>query len=296
VAHVALYFLLASEFRFFPPPPISEQPVEVEIVPQPFPLPPPPPVPLPKVTVPKPQAPSPPPSPTPQPKPRPQPTQAPPKPAPQPAPQESGLVRALPKPTPAPAPKPAPAPTPAPPTTPAPQPGPPQAVPSSSLLNNQPQVANTPPSVKLRKNKEEGAPLAPPAGLPSGFIPPALPGGATASAGQAGGAPGGTGAPSGLPHGTLGAFGSGLRGSLIGCVNATAVKLTAAEEAKCAERLGENAKIAPRMDPIGVTHRTTLDAEASQETATQKYLGSTPSGPVDQPIPGQPRALHQPTQ
>jgi hypothetical protein len=93
----------------------------------------------------------------------------------------------------------------------------------------------------------------------------------------------------------IGGFGSGLRGSLIGCVDAEAVKLTAAELARCQERFGANARIAPRMDPIGSTRRTSLNDEAAKEEATRKYLGSMNPATAE-PIPGQPRALHQPSQ
>ena len=66
------------------------------------------------------------------------------------------------------------------------------------------------------------------------------------------------------------------------------------------ERLGANAKIAPKMDPIGATRRGSLNDEAAREDATAKYLGSTPPtrgrDMVDTPEAGQPKALQRPSQ
>jgi hypothetical protein len=160
----------------------------------------------------------------------------------------------------------------------------------------------TAPTLKLHKSQNENAsPLAPPVSIPGAiFATPSSPaapgapaGGAGAGAGQGAGAGPSTG--NGLPRGSFG-FGGGLRGSLIGCVNADTVKLTPEERAKCAERFGEGAKVAPVMDPIGTSRRGSLDDEAAQEAASQKYRDSAPTGTVDHPIAGQPRALHPPGQ
>jgi len=283
--------MVASEFRFYPVVQEQEPAVQVEIVPEPPPVVPPPPERL--IAARKPAPASPPPTPQLRPKAQSHPIRPTPKLVAQPAAKESGLVKLTPNAKPMPAPKLAPALSPLAPATSAHRPGPPKAVPASSLVKSQPQAANTPQSILLRKKRaEEAARLATGASLPSAFAPPAPPGGATASAAAPGAAPGG--GPGGFPAGAFGRFGSGLRGSLIGCVDAAVVKLTTQEKARCAERFGAGALIAPRMDPIGATRRAAFEEEAAKEAATQKYLDSMPPPAGSHSIAGQPTALKQP--
>jgi hypothetical protein len=295
-AHIGLFFLLSSEFRFYPPPEETQPAVQVEIVPEvpePIPpIPPPKPVPIPK-PVPAPKAA---PVPQPVPPPQPQPPQPAPKPvvvkAPQPltakpAPTPAAPVKLAPAPSPAPAPKLANLPSPLPPPTPAPQPGPPQSVPRSSLVQPQPQIV-TARHLILHKSQDQGAPLAAPVSIPGATFAPSptqAASGAPASPG-AGAAGGGAG---GLPGGVLPRFGGGLRGSLIGCANAEAVHLTREEQARCDEAFGADAARSPQMSAIDASRRRDLDHQAASEASAQKYRDSGPSGAWNAPQAGQPR-------
>jgi hypothetical protein len=296
IAHVGLFFFVVKDFHFYPLREEPETAVQVQIVPPP-PETIPPPVMLPPI--PQPRPPSPPPAPQPQPQPTP-PKPQPPTPeraTPQPTQTPTAPVAAPQKTAPAPAPKPAPAPSPLAPTSPAPTPGPPKPVPASQLLKSQAQSATQAPKIILHRPKEQGSALAPSVSIPgAAFAPPA---GAPPAAGLpgGGGAPGG-GAPggSGLLGGALPGFGRGLRGGVLGCANAEALHLSAAEKARCAEAFGEGARESPQMSAIDASKRQELDRESAAATAAQKYRDSTPSGSEARPVAGQPRILQSPAQ
>jgi len=292
-AHLVFFYLLASEFTFYQ---LPEAPaVQVEIVPE---LSTPPPQPPPKPEIIRVPRPVPiPPLPTPQTKPQeqPQPTPAPQPALPQPAVKPTAPIKLAPTPAPTPPVKPATVPSPIAPAAPTAEPGPPQAVPQSAIVAAQPHMVAAP-TLKLHKSQSQLlSPLAPSLSLPGAQIaqpsPAQTPGGSAAGAGGGGGSAG----TQGLPRGSFG-FGSGLRGSLIGCVNADTVKLTEEERAKCAERFGAGTRVAPVMDPIGASKRSVLDDEAQGASTAAKYRDSAPTGTVDQPIAGQPRAMHSPAQ
>jgi len=290
--HVALFVIAASEFTYYPPPPETRAPVEVEIVPEAEqPIPPPP---IPRIIkerlapTPTPQ----PPTPQPQP-PKPQtPTQA--RAAPQAAPVQSAPLQANRAPALAPALKPtlAPALAPISPAAPAPTPGPPRVTaPAAPTVQSK---AFASPHIVLHRNRNAaGAPLAPSVSIPGAVeAPPQRASGAPL--GAPGGPGGGARAGGGLPAGALPGFGPGLRGSLLGCANAAALHLSKAEQAKCDEALGDGARESPQMDPIGATRRAEIDRQATTEEAAERYRDSTPGGSEVRPIAGQPRILHRP--
>lgn len=303
--HVALFIIAASEFTYYPPPIEPRAPVEVEIVPEAEqPIPPPPPIP--KIIKQR-LAPTPTPAPPPVPQPQPQPP-TPPKPQPQAparvttqlAPAATAPVQANRAPQPAPTPKPTLAPSLAPiaPATPAPNPGPPRVVTAPTAPTVQSKAFAAPHMVLHRNRNEAGAPLAPGVSIPGAIEAPpqqasGAPGGGPGGA-PGGGAPGGGPAGGGLPGGALPGFGSGLRGSVLGCANAAALHLSKAEQAKCDEAFGSGAHELPVMDPIGATKRADIDRQAAGEAAAQRYRDSTPAGSESHPVAGQPRILHRP--
>jgi hypothetical protein len=295
--HVVLFFIAASEFTYYPLPAEQRAPVQVEIVPEAEqPIPPPP---IPKVIKQR-LAPTPTPAPPPTPQPQPPTPQKPQPPAParvtpQLAPAPTAPLQANHAPQPAPTPKPTLAPSLAPitPATPAPNPGPPRVVNAPAAPTMQSKAFAAPHIVLHRNRNEAGAPLAPGIAIPGAtFAPPQQ-----ATGAPAGGAPGGPGggAPGGgLPSGALPGFGSGLRGSVLGCANAAALHLSKAEQAKCDEAFGAGARESPVMDPIGATKRADIDQQAASQAAAQRYRDSTPAGSEAAPIAGQPRILHRP--
>ena len=297
--HVGLFFIAVSEFTYYPPPPEQRAPVEVEIVPEAQePLPPPP---IPRIII-KQHAPTPTqaPPPVPQPQPPTPPKPQPPTPAkvnPQRAPVASAPLQVNHAAQAAPTPKPtlAPALAPISPAAPAQNPGPPRVVNAPAAPTVQSKAFAAPHIVLHRNRNEAGAPLAPSIAIPGAVeSPPQQAAGAPGGGGAPGG-PGGGGAPGGgLPSGSLPGFGSGLRGSMLGCANAAALHLSKAEQAKCAEAFGMGAHESPQMDPIGATKRTDIDRQAAGEEAAQKYRDSTPAGSEASPIAGQPRILHRP--
>lgn len=111
-----------------------------------------------------------------------------------------------------------------------------------------------------------------PAGVPTlPLAPSGAPGGpAQAAAGGGGGTPG---APAGsrlnglspYPYGGLPSGGPGLRGTLVGCANAEAVRLSSVERARCNERFGEEAGRAPVLDPIDPAKRARFDKTADRQ-------------------------------
>jgi hypothetical protein len=301
LAHVGLFYIAAAEFNFYRLPEEREPAVQVEIVPetvQPIPpIPPPPPV-KPQVA-PTPQPPSPPPTPQVQPKPLP-PTAA--RAPAQPSPAPSAPVQAAPSPTPNPTPKPTPSPTPAPlaPPAPAPQPGPPKVVSRSTLVQSQAKAVSAPRLI-LHKNQQAASALAPAVAIPGAIEAPSAPTGPGPGAGAPAGGQAGGGRAPGFPGGALPGFGSGLRGGVLGCANAEALHLSAAERARCAQAFGEGAKDSPQMSAIDASKRRELDREAASEAAAQKYRDAPPDsvtsashGSYVRPIDGEPHLGHAP--
>lgn len=293
--HVGLFFVAISEFQFYPRPQEVEPAVQIELVPQET-VPPIPPIPKPEVT-PQPTPPAPPPSPQPQPQPQPAPAAQPA--ISKPAPTPTAPAQTAPSPAPTPAPKLAPTPSPLAPPQPAPQPGPPKAVPKSALTRTQQQVV-APRQLILHKSQQPASSLAPPVSIPGAvFASPPQPAGASGRGGPPGaGTPGGAGAAAAgvLPGGKLPGFGAGLRGGALGCMNAAAVKLSAAEQQRCDTAYGMGTQTAPQMDRIGASKRATLDQQAAQAAAAEKYRDSMPAGTDSTPEAGQPRVGHAPGQ
>jgi hypothetical protein len=263
--------------------------MEVEIVS----MPPMPPITPPKIEPPKAQpkpTPSPPPTPTP-PKPAP-PKPEPPKPQPpKPEPPKPELPRPAPakpeppKPTPpklSPLPAPvAPAPTPTPRPAPKPQAAVVQAPPAPSQAVAKPAPAapvSRPSALNIHKPAKEAPanvptlPMAPSAG-PAGN--PGSPASAAAAASAGGAAESRLNGLNPFPYGTMPSGGPGLRGTLVGCANADAVRLSGAERAHCNERFGEDMTHAPVLDPISRTKRADFDKAAKREEAEHKYLNGT---------------------
>jgi hypothetical protein len=290
VGHIVVFYLANSELQFYQLPQPNEHAVQVEIVPEQVP----PPEPFPLITpkpAPQQQPPSTPPTPAPQPQPAPTPQPS----APQvtivkPAPVAAAPTPARTSSAPAPAPKPAPTPVPLAPATPAPQPGPPQAAPHVTLSQTAPKTVAAP-KIVLHKSREEATSLAPPVSIPGAVFAP------TPAPAPAGAAPGGAaagGGLAGLPSGQLPGFGRGLRGGRLGCVNAAALHLSAAEQAKCDQAYGEGAYETPVLDPIGSAKRAELDKEAAQQSASQRYRDTTVGGTGAQAMPGQPKVFQKP--
>jgi hypothetical protein len=253
-------------------------------------------VPPPKVTPPTRPA-TPPPAPTPSPP-------APPQPQPEPQPQP--VVPAHPKILP-----PTPTRTPAPPTPPAPTPTPPKptpvappvARPAPPIPAVAPRPTPTPAAVVTKappqpKPAAASATTAPsplnihkaaqatPAGVPTLPMSPS-PGPTGRPGGPAPGAPAAqTGAPgssrlNGLtpyPYGFMPNGGGGLRGTLVGCANAEAVRLSGAERDKCNERFGVDIAGAPKLDPLSPAKRAAFDKAAASQEADRRYRAETPTG------------------
>jgi hypothetical protein len=251
---------------------MEEPPPPPEVVPKYTPpkevvTPPPVVVPPPKPESPKPQPPQPTPAPPPPPAPTPPVAVA----RPLPAPQEA------PKPLPTTTPKPAPRPTPAPPAITAPPA--PTAPPVAKATPAPPTALN----LKIHKPKEEA-----PASVPSLPFAPSPSPPATA---ESGGTPR-TSAPAGEPElggsrlrglspyppGTFPSGGGGIRGSLVGCANAEAVRLSPEERAKCNARFGVEIGGAPALDPIPAAKRAAFDRAAERDSASQRYRDSAAAG------------------
>jgi hypothetical protein len=69
--------------------------------------------------------------------------------------------------------------------------------------------------------------------------------------------------------------GGGLRGTLVGCANAEAVRLSAAERDKCNERFGVDIGAAPKIDGISASKRAAFDKAAASQEADRRYRAST---------------------
>ena len=80
------------------------------------------------------------------------------------------------------------------------------------------------------------------------------------------------------PYGAMPSGGSGLRGTLVGCANAEAVSLSAAERARCNERFGASASSAPALDSISPAKRALFDKAAASQEADRKYRSGMPTG------------------
>ena len=257
---------------------------EVKLIPVPVPPPPQPQPPKPEPPKPEPSKPAPPSpvKPTPaKPTPPTPPTPAPPKPV-------TPIVSPLPAPV-APAVRPSPAP-PAP--QPAPKPPSPQPSPSPApvvTLNN----------LNLHK-PEKKAPVSVPV-LPVAPKGGAV-GGASAAADLAGAAFAAPGSRlSGLnpyPYGAMPSGGSGLRGTLVGCANASAVGLSSVERAHCAERFGVRADRAPALDGISPSKRAGFDAAADRQERDRSNRGVDPMSAMrggQAPSPSEPDIKNSPT-
>ena len=81
--------------------------------------------------------------------------------------------------------------------------------------------------------------------------------------------------------GMLPGGGPGLRGTLVGCANAEAVKLTAEERNRCSERFGAGAPQAPPLSGIAPAKRREYDDAAATGEANRRYRDSTPVGTAD---------------
>jgi hypothetical protein len=79
--------------------------------------------------------------------------------------------------------------------------------------------------------------------------------------------------------------GSGLRGTLVGCANADAVRLSASERARCNERFGAAVGSAPVLSGIAPEKRNEFDRAAAQGEAAKRYRGAVPTGTTPSPNP-----------
>lgn len=232
--------------------------------------------------IPPPVTPPTPPSPSP-------PAPTPPVPAPAPAPvKPTQAAKIAPAPAPAPIPtaappKPSPKPTTNPRPTPSPSVTPPKATPAAVAAPAKPAAA-----IKLAPTPLNLHKAAQPAPLGVPTLPLTLGGGASAGpAGGAAAAAAGSSAGSRLnglmpyPNGFMPNGGGGLRGTLVGCANAEAVRLSGAERDKCNERFGVDIAGAPRIDGISTAKRATFDKAAASDAAWAKYRdgGLGPAGP-----------------
>ncbi|MGI8839193.1 MAG: hypothetical protein ACR2F8_00145 [Caulobacteraceae bacterium] len=252
--------------------------------------------PMPPITPPKVEPPKAKPLPTPTPPPKPTPPKAEP---PKPTPAKPEIPKPAPaKPTPAkpspprPSPLPTPvAPSPAPSSRPAPKP---QATiikstPIQASVQAAPVERPSPLNIhKALKAAPAGVPILPmaPAAGPAGK--PGSPAAGAASASATAGAAG-TSRLNGLspyPYGAMPSGGPGLRGTLVGCANAEAVRLSGAERAHCNERFGVDIAHAPVLDPISRTKRAEFDKAADRQEADRKYRNSTTDGVFAPADPG----------
>ena len=79
--------------------------------------------------------------------------------------------------------------------------------------------------------------------------------------------------------------GGGLRGTLVGCANAEAVRLSGAERDKCNERFGQEISSAPKLDPLSPAKRASFDKSSAHDAAWAKYRDST-AGAAGPSMPG----------
>ena len=297
ILHVLFFYFVVTYVPQPPPEPeIIVQPLDVSVMPMPQIPPPPPEVIIPPKVIPKkietlPETrpiPTPPP-PKPEP-PTPKPTPAPPKPTPPtpPSPTLSPPKPVAPKISPLPAPtvsaaRPSPAP-------PAPQSAPKTPTPAT-------QVSPSPsPVVTLNKLNLHKPEKATPTGIPTLPVAPSGgPQGSAAAAALAGAAFAPQGSRlSGLnpyPYGAMPSGGSGLRGTLVGCANASAVGLSSVEKAHCNERFGVQIGHAPALDGINPAKRAAFDAAAERQERDRNSRGADPIAAVHN---AQPRSPSEP--
>jgi hypothetical protein len=228
--------------------------------------------------------------------PAPVPNPAPPKPAPvkpaPPAPPKPVPAPAKPAPTPpkpapvavakpAPAPVPAPVPATAPKVAPAPKSAPTVAPPTqTAAAAPSPSPVALPSKLNIHKADKNAPasvpalPMAPAAGMSAAQAAQAAALAAAVRAGGASGAPASAGSRlSGLspyPYGAMPSGGSGLRGTLVGCANASAVNLSSVERAHCNERFGVEAANAPPLDSISPFKRAAFDAAAARQELNRR--------------------------
>jgi hypothetical protein len=159
-----------------------------------------------------------------------------------------------------------------------------------------PAAAPTPSALRLNLHKSDKAapanvptlplPAAPAFAAPRGGLPDSAPGGEPPLGGSR---------LSGLnpyPNGTFPSGGSGLRGSLVGCANSEAVRLSAVEREKCASRFGSEVGLAPALDPIPAAKRAAFDRAAARDEADRRYREGSPVGTVGRGLgPDQPRSV-----
>ncbi len=300
ILHVLFFYFVVTYVPQPPPEPeIIVQPLDVSVMPMPQIPPPPPEVIIPPKLIPKkietlpetrPIPTPPPPKPEP-PKPEPpKPTPAPPKPTPPtpPSPTLSPPKPVAPKISPLPAPtvsaaRPSPAP-------PAPQSAPKTPTPAT-------QVSPSPsPVVTLNKLNLHKPEKATPTGVPTLPVAPSGgPQGSAAAAALAGAAFAPQGSRlSGLnpyPYGAMPSGGSGLRGTLVGCANASAVGLSSVEKAHCNERFGVQIGHAPALDGINPAKRAAFDAAAERQERDRNSRGADPIAAVHN---AQPRSPSEP--
>jgi hypothetical protein len=210
---------------------------------------------------------------------------APPKPVPAPAkpaptPPKPAPVAAA-KPAPAPAPVPAPVPATAPKVAPAPKTAATVAPPTQTVTAApSPSPVAQPSKLNIHKSDKNAPasaptlPMAPAAGMSAAQAAQAAALAAAVRAGGASGAPASAGSRlSGLspyPYGSMPSGGSGLRGTLVGCANATAVNLSSVERAHCNERFGVEAASAPPLDSISPFKRAAFDAAAARQELNRR--------------------------
>ena len=283
ILHALFFYFVVTYVPSPPPEPeIIVQPLDVAIMPMPQIPPPPPEVIIPPKVIPKkieilPQARpiSTPPPPKPEP-PKPEP------PKPQPPKPVVPKISPLPAPTVSAA-RPSPAP-------PAPQSAPKTPTPAT-------QVSPSPsPVVTLNKLNLHKAEKEAPASVPTlPVAPSAGPQGSAAAAALAGAAFAPQGSRlSGLspyPYGAMPSGGSGLRGTLVGCANASAVGLSSVEKAHCNERFGVRVDRAPALDGINPAKRAAFDAAAEHQERDRNARGVDPIAAVHN---AQPRSPSEP--
>ena len=68
--------------------------------------------------------------------------------------------------------------------------------------------------------------------------------------------------------------GGGLRGTLVGCANSEAVRLSGAEHDKCNERFGQEIGAAPKLDPLSPAKRAAFDKAAASQEGDRRYRAS----------------------
>ena len=100
------------------------------------------------------------------------------------------------------------------------------------------------------------------------------------------------------PYGVMPSGGSGLRGTLVGCANASAVGLSSVERAHCNERFGVRADRAPALDGINPSKRAGFDRDAERQERNRGSRGVDPMSAMrggQAPSPSEPDIKNSPT-